>query len=268
MSVIGILTCEVLEQEIAYVLATDADVEQIVVVENIRSTRLIKALQSRGVCNLQCIPREASFHQDLSTPFTVLVRVLEIGLHRNRKTLQRALHSAAHELAPHVDALLLGYGLCGNALADAESVLDVPVPIFMPMDHGHAVDDCIALSLGGRSRYCQEQHHTPGTFFLTPGWSYHWRKTFDDMASLRSNLGKRIFAHYTRSLLISNPAMSEEEMRRNSAEFSTALELRVEACSGTLHLLNVAWESAKDFVTAPAGIDRETPCCTGGESCD
>jgi hypothetical protein len=45
-----------------------------------------------------------------------VVRVLELGLHKNKKTLQEGLIKAASEIGPYVDVILLGYGLCGNAL--------------------------------------------------------------------------------------------------------------------------------------------------------
>jgi len=53
----------------------------------------------------------------------VLIRVLELGLHIWQKNLQQALLEAAHEMSPQSDALVLGYGLCGNALQNAEELL-------------------------------------------------------------------------------------------------------------------------------------------------
>ena len=52
----------------------------------------------------------------------------------------------------HVDAIVLGYGLCGNALQKPEELLvDAGVPIFIPMDQDHPVDDCVGLIIGGFS---------------------------------------------------------------------------------------------------------------------
>lgn len=46
-----------------------------------------------------------------------LIQVMEVGLHSNIKKLQRHVVSAVKKMASHVDSILLGYGLCGNALS-------------------------------------------------------------------------------------------------------------------------------------------------------
>lgn len=57
-------------------------------------------------------------------------------------------------MSPHVEAIFLGYGLCGNALDRPEVLLaDAGVPVFIPMDEDHPEDDCVGLLLGGRRCY-------------------------------------------------------------------------------------------------------------------
>ena len=69
------------------------------------------------------------------------------------------------EFGPHVDALVLGYGLCGNALEKPEKLLsEAGVPVFIPMDEDHPVDDCIGLLIGGRECYYKEQCKVAGPF--------------------------------------------------------------------------------------------------------
>jgi len=46
MRVLGILTCEILELEFAYLLRRDSDVARITVREDARSARLMEVLQS------------------------------------------------------------------------------------------------------------------------------------------------------------------------------------------------------------------------------
>jgi hypothetical protein len=52
---------------------------------------------------------------------------------------------------------------------------------------------------------------------------------------------------YERSLLIPNPALSEEEMRQNIEEFNRLFGFRVEVRQGILDILNKTWESAKNI---------------------
>ncbi len=246
MSTLGLLTCEMLELEFACLLADDPDVERIVVVENSRSRRFIHALERSGRRVAARIPHPAAFRPEPLAGLEVLVNVLEASLHRCRNVLRQALRQAANELAPHVHALALGYGLCGNALENPKETLDVGVPLFIPMDGDRPVDDCIGLLLGGREPYLAQQRKVPGTYFMTPEWAVHWKDIlgpdclrFDD-ATL-----KRVFHGYERALLIETPAMPLDTMRRRVEAFRTRLDLRVEACAGSLDILRASWKAAK-----------------------
>jgi hypothetical protein len=146
-----------------------------------------------------------------------------------------------------VDALMLGYGLCGNALENpGELLADAGVPVFIPMDEDHPVDDCIGLLIGGRERYYAEQCQVAGTFFMIPGWTYHWKRMFEqEFGNLSPEMAKRLFKHYERSLLISTPIMSLEEMKQNSKDFNVLFGLQTEVCKGTLGILHKTWDTAK-----------------------
>ncbi|MGD9368044.1 MAG: DUF1638 domain-containing protein [Desulfobacteraceae bacterium] len=253
MGLLGILTCEILELEFAYLLGTDPAVSQITVLEDARSARLIEALDSGGFQNVRRIPHIKDFFPEPSEHLEVLVRVLELALHRSKETLQRGLVGAAREMSRHVDALLLGYGLCGSALEDPEELLDVEVPVFVPIDGDHPVDDCVGLILGGRDRYYAEQCQVPGTFFMTPGWSRHWKRLFgQNFGDVEREAAKRLFAHYERTLLIMTPVMPQDEMKQRAHAFSRLLGLRVQEREGTLDILSQALQTAKAFLERKA----------------
>ena len=113
MPVLGILTCEILELEFAHLLAADPEVGSITVLKNDFSLRLIESLESKGL-----MPKTISSLKEF-TPvpakgLEILVRVLELGLHDRKVLLQEGLAQAGEEMGPRVDALLLGYGLCGT----------------------------------------------------------------------------------------------------------------------------------------------------------
>lgn len=254
MGVIGILTCEILELEFAHLLGADSEIYQITVLENAQSARLIETIESMEAPNLRRIPHLAAFSTDPAEHTEVLVQVLELALHRRKKTLQQELVKAAHEMRLYVDAFFLGYGLCGNALEKPDELLDVDVPIFIPMDEDHPVDDCVGLFIGGRDCYYGEQCKVAGTFFMIPGWTYHWRKIFEqDFGNMSMDMAKRLFAHYERSLLVSTPIMSEKEMRLNTEAFNEMFGFRVETRDGTLEILNETWKTAKAFLKTKTG---------------
>ena len=252
MGILGILTCEILELEFAHLLAADSEVAQITVLEDERSARLIEMLESQGIQNLGRIADPEKFTPNSEGHLEVLVRVLELALHLRKKTLQQGLLEAALEVSPHVDALFLGYGLCGNAIEKPEELLaDVNVPVFIPMDTDHPVDDCVGLLIGGRECYYAEQRKVAGTFFMTPGWTHHWRRMFEqEFGNLSLEMAKRLLAHYERSLLVLTPLMPENEMRRNVEEFNKMFDLRVEARAGTLDILDRTWKAAKESLNS------------------
>jgi hypothetical protein len=257
MSVLGILTCEILELEFVHLLDSDKDVERITVVQDGRSARLIEAFDSIKAENLNLIADLDAFTPAPDGRFEILIQVLELALHSRKKILQEGLIDAAGILSPHVDALLLGYGLCGNALEKPDELLsDAGVPIFIPMDEDHPVDDCVGLLIGGRECYYGEQCKVAGTFFMIPGWTYHWRRMFEhEFGKMTPEILNMMFEHYERSLMVTTPTMSLEQMRRNSAEFNKKFGFRTETRKGTLDILNETWDSAKMFVLSKTDSD-------------
>jgi hypothetical protein len=247
MRTIGILTCEILELEFAYLLNNDEDISRVTVLENNRSAGIIKALESNGSGNTNQISALESFAPDPANPMEALVQVLELGLHSHKKKLQEGLVKAACKMASMVDTLMLGYGLCGNALEKPDELFaDVDVPLFIPMDEDHPVDDCVGLIIGGRRAYYEEQCKVAGTFFMIPGWTHHWRRMFErEFGNLSVDMARRLFKNYERSLLIPTPIMSEKTMQQNSADFNKIFGFREDIRPGTLDILKDSWNSAK-----------------------
>jgi hypothetical protein len=257
MAVLGIITCEILELEFARLLGEAREIGCISVLEDRHSARLINLLEAQSIECLQRLPHVSAFRAEPDEPLEVLVRVLALGLHRNGRVLRHALSKAAHELQLHSHALLLGYGLCGNALDDPRSVIDVDIPLFLPMDDDHPLDDCVALCLGGRECYYAEQRKVAGTFFLTPGWSEHWKQMLDTPSGQLSQPGlKRVLSGYERALLVQTPALDDAELLQRGDEFSQRTGLRLESIQGTMDPLTSAWIAARDFILPNSSVDR------------
>lgn len=248
MAVIGIICCEVLELEFCKLLGEDVEIGRISVIEDRQSMHLLELLEAKQVRGLSRLPHVHAFSSEPGIALEVILRVLQIELHRNRAVLRSALSKAAHEFSPHIDAMLLGYGLCGDPLSDPRAFLEVEIPVFLPMDQGHLVDDCVALCLGGRERYYAEQRKVPGTFFLTPGWSQHWKLLLAGDNHLSSTRMRRVLSGYERALAVKTPAISTRELLRNGREFCLQAGLRLELCPGTMGLLTEAWNAAKQFL--------------------
>jgi hypothetical protein len=94
-------------------------------------------------------------------PNKIEIIEIEQGLHNTpeklRSELQRQL-DAGHD---GFDAVLLGYGLCGNGALG----LTCPIPLVIPRAH-----DCITLLLGSRRRHEEYSRQYPGSYIYTRGW--------------------------------------------------------------------------------------------------
>jgi len=247
LAVIGVLTCEILELEFAHLLARDPDIARVTVLDNTFAARFIEASESAGRHRPRKIPILKSFSPDSSDQLEVLVYVLEIALHNRKRRLQDALVKATKEMSRYVDGIVLGYGLCGNALEKPEELLkEAGVPIYIPMDEDHPVDDCVGLIIGGRENYYGEQCKVAGTFFMIPGWTRHWRGIIEvEHGGFDPDMAKQVFANYERTLLVTNAVLPEEAMRQNIEEFNRLFGFRTEVREGTLNILQSTWESAK-----------------------
>lgn len=67
-----------------------------------------------------------------------------------------------------IDAILLGYGLCGKAVIGLKSQR---YPIIIPRVH-----DCVALLLGTRERFAEIAPKSAGVFFFSPGFAAGYAK--------------------------------------------------------------------------------------------
>jgi hypothetical protein len=251
MPVLGVITCEILELEFSHLFVQDREIAAITVLADRHSLGIIAALEARGSIARR-IPILREFRSSDGPGLEVLVRVMELALHYRKRNLQDGLVKAAREMGRYVDALVLGYGLCGNALDKPHELLaDAGVPIFIPMDRDHPVDDCVGLIIGGRDCYYREQCRVAGTFFMIPGWTRHWKELFKkEYGTFDIAFTRRIFgmANYERSLLIPNAALPVEQMRRNIAEFNRLFGFRTDLLEGSLDMLNDTWTSAKKYL--------------------
>ncbi len=95
-----------------------------------------------------------------TSPHAVSVRLFRQGLHDTPKNLKDLLQEEVDTIEPgECDAILLGYGLCGNATLGLTAR---HTPIVTPRAH-----DCITLYLGSRQRYLEAFKEQPGTYWYS-----------------------------------------------------------------------------------------------------
>jgi hypothetical protein len=86
------------------------------------------------------------------------VKLVQRGLHNRPGALREHLQGLIDGLeGQHYDAIVLGYGLCGQATAGLAAR---SLPLVLPRAH-----DCITLFLGSGERYREQFTQHPGTFW-------------------------------------------------------------------------------------------------------
>jgi hypothetical protein len=90
------------------------------------------------------------------SPHIIDIHLVQKGLHNTPTVLHQSLQQAV-DSAQGYDALLFGYGLCGQATAGLSAG---SIPLVIPRAH-----DCITLFLGSRERYQQQFTDNPGTYW-------------------------------------------------------------------------------------------------------
>jgi hypothetical protein len=248
--VVGVLVCEVLEEEMAYLLSLHTELTNLFVVESDDSAHLRELLQQFG--------RRAQELQDAAGfvptgDIDVLVRVLRVALHMDKGDLRQAVRDGAEDLARHSDVLALGYGMCGNVLEKPEELLaDLDVPLVLPRnDDGSIIDDCVCLVLGGTGEYLEQVYKEAGTWFLTPGWLRHWETLLvKELHAQDIPTVKWIFDRtgYKRALMVDTGVSDKTAFTAESRRFADIFNFRLEETAGSLRILDRQLEEAKGYL--------------------
>lgn len=162
---------------------------------------------------------------------------LEFGLHaypdRLRRTLQGTIDEAVQRHACDDLAILLGYGLCSQALVGVQAR---GCRLVLPR-----VDDCIAIFLGSRAAYRQQSGAEPGTYYLTKGWVEVGETPFSEYQRAVARFGEqraeRLFkimmANYKRLALIDTGQYELDKYRAYARRTAERFDLRYEEIKGS-----------------------------------
>ena len=181
--------------------------------------------------------------------------VLDFGLHTDPKSLRRALQNAINSSAPDVETILLGYGLCSQAVIGLRSgscTLIIP-----------RVDDCIAIFLGSVAEYQKQYSSVPGTYYLTRGWIEFGDTPFSEYDILVGRYGEQvaqriinqILKNYTRLAFINTGNNKPTHYREHARSLAEQFGLRYEEIEGSDVIIKKMvygpWDD--EFIVIPPG---------------
>jgi hypothetical protein len=181
--------------------------------------------------------------------------VLDFGLHTDPKSLKRALQKAINSSAPDIETILLGYGLCSQAVVGLRSgsrTLIIP-----------RLDDCIAIFLGSAAEYQKQYRSEPGTYYLTKGWIESSETPFSEYDTLVKRYGEqtaqriinKILKNYTRLAFINTGNNKLKYYQEHARSMAERFNLRYEEIQGSdamiKKMLYGPWND--EFVIIPPG---------------
>lgn len=188
-------------------------------------------------------------------PRTATYQVLDFGLHIRPEDLRGALQEAIDRASRSAEMVILGYGLCSQAVVGLRAngcTLVVP-----------RVDDCIAIFLGSDRAYREQQRAEPGSYYLTKGWIEvsdtlldEYERTVEQYGQERADRMMRfMLKNYTRLAFIDTGQHEQERYREYARRAAERLGLRYEEIPGSdalvIKTLNGPWD--EDFVVAHPG---------------
>jgi hypothetical protein len=188
---------------------------------------------------------------------TITFEIVDAGLHIHAERLKNALQKAVAKADGRHDPIVLGYGLCANAvvgLTTRKSTLIVP-----------RVDDCIAMMLGSSVAYHSILKETPGTYFLSRGWidcKITWMDEWQDLVERYGEaralwVQKQMFCHYKRLIYVDPDGTSLPKHEAIAQKAAAHMELSYQKVSGTSKLLEAMvlgpWDH-RFVVNAPGSV--------------
>lgn len=283
MPVLSIIACGMLEDELVYVLSKDSGLKQLIVVENRNNSGFLRKLKSKN-----CTPRIAfldkiqvflkdreslssrtnmkflSFLPFLSTirekqelkekrELTVVVNLLNLGLHSDLEKLKAKVHENIREMASFSDNILIFYGSCGHIFGKLEEEftgLKCPLS-FLKDKNGEIIEDCISLALGGNEAYtrCMLEFRGMGTIYLTPMWASSW-KQLENGAEGRNSTDKYLKNPlYCLAAKIDTGLEDNSEFDENVKEFACKYDMRITDLKGNVEIAEQSYLIARNAVT-------------------
>jgi hypothetical protein len=188
-------------------------------------------------------------------PAGIGYQVLDFGLHVNPTALKGALQAAIDEAGQKADTVLLGFGLCSQAIVGLRAnhcTLIVP-----------RVDDCISIFLGSREAYATQARQEPGTYYLTKGWLEVGDTPFGEYDRLEAKVGREradrmmrlLLRNYTRMAFINTGLQDLDGYREEARQLAQRFDLRYEEIEGSnalvKKLLQGPWND--EFIVVPPG---------------
>jgi hypothetical protein len=283
MTVLSIIACRMFEDELAHVLSSDRELEQLIVVESRDSFGLLRKLKSDnclpGTVPLDRIPfllgnghgsgSMAIAKPLLKLPFfrkihekmklkaahrvTVVINLLRLGLHDDLDILKSEVYENIKEMASFSDGILLFYCSCGEAFESLEEDFSgFDCPLYRLKDENEeVVADCISAALGGNAAYDEIMYACRGTgaLYFTPMWASSWKQMGEERKKSRDfNDNFLKDPRYSRVVKLDTGLSYDPDFHKNIQDFARTFDMEIVEVKGSAELAEKSYRAAKKGV--------------------
>jgi hypothetical protein len=175
--VLGLIGCQVLEDEVAHVLSQDEELETVLVIDSPKAKGIASKLRQSGKPKVLEVGVEELASNLPDDGASAIVWVKPIELHQSPSQLREDVVASAKQIASLCDTILIFYGICGNAFRAIDKVGDdISAPVVILRDaKGLIVDDCVGAVLGGAEEYRNFLLRDKGGYTMNTMWAANWR---------------------------------------------------------------------------------------------
>ncbi|MDQ1253563.1 MAG: hypothetical protein QG646_2735 [Euryarchaeota archaeon] len=291
MPVLSIIACGMLEDELVHILSKDSELKQLIVVENRDNSGFLRKLKFKNCTPRTAFPdkiqillkEEESLNSRIHMKFlsllpffntilkkqelkekrelTVVVNLLNLGLHSDLDKLKLKVHENIREMASFSDNILIFYGTCGHIFGKLEEEfagLRCPLSFLKDKD-GEMIEDCISLALGGNEAYARRmlEFRGMGTIYLTPMWASSWKRLENDGAEGRNSTDKYLKNPlYCLAAQIDTGIENDSEFDENVEEFARKYDMKITNLKGSIEIAEQSYLAAKNTVTGKLKKDE------------
>jgi hypothetical protein len=251
---LGIIGCQVFEDEIVHLIAGDSTIDHVEVVESPESKGLYDKLARTDHAGSLEYRKAAAFEDGPPDDgFSVIVRILPISLHQTPPALRAMVMSEIWRMEPSCASVLVFYGLCGNAFKNIEALTSGLRTSVVILKDGRdkIVDDCVGAVLGGTEEYLNFLMTAKGGYPLNTMWAANFRHFMKEIQLLRDNSdieeAKMVFQCMDYSSIVElDTGLGGEEYHRRIEEIASWFGFGVRRVPCTLKVMYVSYQRAKD----------------------
>ncbi len=184
MGTLGMIGCNTLADEIAYLLFRDRQIAWVFVISNPEGVAFIARKINRLLADRTSLVQESDLgHLEPAPGFKIVLWVIPSSLHTSPSSLHRVLEDTTARMSCSADSIFIVHGLCGIHRREASGLIEkAKVPVnFLTYPDGEIADDCFGSLIGSREGYLDFIKKHKFAMFVHGGYAEYMMGKHEDL---------------------------------------------------------------------------------------